>query len=99
MIKHIVMWKMKPEAEGRTAKENAQWIKEHLEALVGVVPQVKSCEVGINAGSDENYTACCINTFDSLEDMAAYKVHPEHQKVSAYCKKVRESRVACDFII
>lgn len=98
MIKHIVMWKLKPEAEGRTAKENALWMKEHLEALLGVVPQLKSCEVGINV-KEGNYDACLISTFDSLEDLTAYKIHPEHVKISSYCKLVRENRVACDFVI
>ncbi len=92
------MWKLKPEAEGRTAKENALWMKEHLEALLGVVPQLKSCEVGINV-KEGNYDACLVSTFDSLEDLAAYKVHPEHVKISSYCKLIRENRVACDFVI
>ena len=96
MIKHIVMWKLKPEAEGLTAKENAQWMKVHLEGLMGVVPELLSCEVGINV-VDGNYDACLVSTFRSLEDLAAYKVHPEHVKISSYCKKVRESRVACDW--
>ena len=98
MIKHIVMWKLKPEAEGHTAKENAQWMKEHLESLMGVVPQLKSCEVGVNIG-EGNYDACLVSTFDSMEDLAAYKVHPEHVKISSYCKLVRETRVACDYVI
>lgn len=98
MIKHIVMWKLKPEAEGHTAKENAQWMKEHLESLMGVVPQLRSCEVGINV-KEGNYDACLISTFDSLEDLAAYKIHPEHVKISSYCKLIREDRVACDFVL
>ena len=98
MIKHIVMWKLKPEAEGHTARENAQWMKEHLEALMGVVPQLLSCEVGINV-VDGNYDACLISTFASLDDLDAYKKHPAHVAISSYCKKVRESRVACDFVI
>ncbi len=98
MIKHIVMWKLKPEAEGHTAAENAQWMKEHLEALMGVVPQLLSCEVGINV-VDGNYDACLISTFASLEDLDAYKKHPAHVAISTYCKRVRESRVACDFVI
>ena len=98
MIKHIVMWKLKPEAEGHTACENAQWMKEHLESLMGVVPQLLSCEVGINV-VDGNYDACLISTFHSIEDMEAYKKHPAHVAISSYCKKVRESRVACDFVI
>jgi len=98
MIKHIVMWKLKPEAEGRTAKENALWMKEHLEALLGVVPELKSCNVGINI-KEGNYDACLESTFESMEALAAYKVHPEHVKISSYCKSVRESRVACDYVI
>lgn len=92
------MWKLKPEAEGHTAAENAQWMKEHLEALMGVVPQLLSCEVGINV-VDGNYDACLISTFASLEDLDAYKKHPAHVAISTYCKRVRESRVACDFVI
>lgn len=92
------MWKLKSEAEGRTAAENALWMKEHLESLMGIVPQLKTCEVGINI-AEGNYDACLVSTFDSMEDLAAYKVHPEHVKISSYCKKVRETRVACDYII
>lgn len=98
MIKHIVMWKLKPEAEGRTAAENAQWMKTHLEALMGVVPQLLSCEVGINVAAG-NYDACLVSTFASLEDLAAYKIHPAHQAISSYCKLIREERVACDYEI
>ncbi len=93
------MWKLKPEAEGRTAAENAVWMKEHLEALTGVVPELLECEVSIDIAGHGNYNACLVSVFKSLEDLAAYKVHPAHQEVSAYCNKVRESRVACDFEI
>lgn len=96
MLKHIVMWQLKPEAEGHTAQENALWLKEHLEALMGTVPQLRSCEVGINVVED-NYDACLISTFDNLEDLEKYKKHPAHVEISAYCKKIRLSRVACDF--
>lgn len=98
MIKHIVLWKLKPEAEGHTAQENALWIKEHLEALKGVVPELLSCEVGINI-VDGNYDACLISIFESLEALDVYKKHPAHIEISTYCKKIRESRVACDFVI
>ena len=39
MLKHVVMWKLKETAEGKTKAENAQFMKEHLEALWGVVPE------------------------------------------------------------
>lgn len=100
MIKHIVMWRLKTEAEGRTKAENAEWMKQHLEGLVGVVPELLSAEVGININpSDAAYDAVLVSTFDSMDALARYKVHPEHVKISTYCKQIRESRVACDYTI
>ncbi len=98
MIKHIVMWKFHEEAEGRTKLENARLMKQKLEALVGVVPQIRFLEVGVNEKESEMaYDAVLISEFDSYEDLAAYKIHPEHQKVSEFCKKVRESRRFVDY--
>lgn len=98
ILKHIVLWKLKDEAEGRTKAENAQWMKSHLEALVGVVPQLLSAEVGINIEPSEGaFDAVLTATFKDEADCAAYKVHPAHVAVSEYCKKVRLQRVVCDY--
>lgn len=98
ILKHIVLWKLADEAEGRNKAENAAWMKQHLEALVGVVPQLLSAEVGINIEpSAAAYDAVLTATFRSVEDCAAYKVHPAHVAVSEYCQKVRLSRVVCDY--
>ena len=45
MVRHIVWWTLKPEAEGRTAAENAKLIKQRLEALMGQSPSLQSLEV------------------------------------------------------
>lgn len=42
MLKHIVMWKLKEFAEGKTKAENALIMKESLERLVGIVPEIDS---------------------------------------------------------
>lgn len=42
---------------GCTAAGNAAWMKEHLEALLGVVPELLECEVGIDIAGDGNYNA------------------------------------------
>ena len=100
MLKHIVMWRFVDGAEGKSKEEHALWMKEHLEALVGVVPQIRTLEVGINCcQSETSYDAVLISTFDNKEAMEQYKVHPAHVAVSEYCKKVRESRVDIDYII
>ena len=98
MLKHIVMWKLKEFAEGKTKAENAQIMKESLERLIGIVPEIKSLQVGINEKDSEMaYDAVLISTFEDADALARYKVHPEHVKVSSYCKKIRESRVFVDF--
>lgn len=128
VYKHIVMWKFKEQHNGKSALENARWMKEQLEALVGVVPELLSAEVGISpaleqaaavpsnaAGAPSNaavapsdapaptpaasgeYDACLVSTFTSPEALAAYKVHPKHKAISAYCKEARLKRLAFDW--
>lgn len=138
VYKHIVMWKFKEQHNGKSALENARWMKEQLEALVGVVPELLSAEVGIspalehaaaaaaeapapvaaqsNAAAQSNvaaapsnaaaapapaasgeYDACLLSTFASPEALAAYKVHPKHKAISAYCKEARLKRLAFDW--
>ena len=90
MLKHIVMWKLKEFAEGKTKAENT--------LIIGIVPEIKSLQVGINEKtSDMAYDAVLISTFEDADALARYKVHPEHVKVSNYCKKIRDSRVFVDF--
>lgn len=109
VYKHIVMWKFKEQHNGKSALENARWMKEQLEGLVGVVPELLSAEVGIspaleqaaavpsNAAAAGEYDACLLSTFASPEALAAYKVHPKHKAISAYCKEARVKRLAFDW--
>lgn len=98
MLKHIVMWKFLSEAQGHTKQENMDIIRERLEALVPIIPELKALEIGRDVlGSDMSCDMVLICRFDSLEALDIYKNHPEHKKVSAYVKSVRESRVCVDF--
>ena len=90
MIKHVVMWKFKPGTE----KEMHEFL-DGLRGLYGVIPQIKDQEVGVNCAPG-NYDAALISTFESLEDLAAYKSDPRHVEVSALCKAIRTDRVAVD---
>ena len=98
MVNHIVMWKFKDEAEGKTREENMAWVREHLYALVDIIPQIRSMEVGFDVThSDMSMDLCLITEYDSVADMKIYAEHPEHKKVSVYVRKVVESRVVLDF--
>ena len=73
MLKHIVMWRFVDGAEGKSRIENAQWMKEHLEALVGVVPEIRSIEVGVNCYPSETaYDAVLISAFDKIFAFKCY---------------------------
>lgn len=100
MIKHVVMWKLKDIAEGKTKAENAEVMKELLEDLPNKIEELHSAEVGINilegdgeAISDVVLTTVC----NSREDLQAYAVHPDHQKVVSFIKKVVDERRVTDY--
>ena len=74
MLKHIVMWKLKEFAEGKTKAENALIMKENLERLVGIVPEIISLQVGINEKeSDMAYDAVLISTFANAEALIVFQ--------------------------
>ena len=91
MIRHVVMWKFKPD----TWEEMEQFLT-GLQGLYGVIPQIRAQQVGINC-VEGNYDAVLISDFDSLEDLETYKKDPRHVAVSALCKAIRTDRVAVDY--
>ena len=98
MIKHIVLWKLAEEAEGRTKVENMKIMKEQLENLVDLIPELISAEVGFNVNGEE-YDAALTCMFESMDDLKTFDSHPEHMKVREFISKVRLSRVAVDSVI
>ncbi len=98
MIKHIVTWKLKDEAEGLTRAENAQRIKTDLEALAGKIPEIKTIEVGINFNDSEAaHDVVLYSEFESRESLNRYQKHPEHVKVAGLIGAVRSERVVVDY--
>ena len=98
MIKHIVMWKFKAEAEGKTRHENMDYINESLLALRPIIPEIESMEIGQDLGvGRDTYDMVLVTTFDDLEALERYQHHPAHKEVSAYVAKVRSDRACVDF--
>ena len=98
MVKHIVMWKFKESAEGRSAAENMELVKDSLYALVGVIDEIKKMEVGIDIShKNGSMDLALITEFESVEALNVYAVHPEHLKVVDLVRKVTETRVVLDY--
>ena len=98
MIKHIVLWKLKPNAEGKTVDENAAFMKEKLEGLYGKIPEIISIQVQPNTLKiDGNYDVSLIAEFESEEAMRVYQKHPLHEEIAVYVRSIDEKRAAIDY--
>ncbi|WP_243545506.1 Dabb family protein [Pseudodesulfovibrio tunisiensis] len=100
MVRHVVMWTLKDEAEGVSAWENAGVMKKMLEALRGRIPGLLHIEVSreIVAADPECHVVLCSEHVDR-EALDAYQVHPEHRKCVAFVRKVASGRKAVDYEI
>ncbi|EKO1912244.1 Dabb family protein [Clostridium botulinum] len=98
MIKHIVMWKLKEFAEGKSKLENANIIKTSLEDLQNKIDVLKLIEVGVNINnSKQAYDVVLYSEFEKLEDLNLYQNHPDHLKVGEFINKVKEERIVTDY--
>ena len=97
MIRHVVMWNFKPQAEGKSKEENMAVVKECLFALVPVISEIKKMEIGIDVRhTDASMDLMLLTEFESLDTLAVYADHPAHVKVAEYVRKVVDSRVVID---
>ena len=98
-IRHVVSWKLaEPDAVVRA--EQAAEVARRLNALMGVIPQLRAVSAGANvAYPDVNWDVTLVADVDSLDDLEAYQVHAAHQEVGAFIRSVVASRVAVDFEI
>jgi hypothetical protein len=98
MLKHVVMWRLKESAEGRTRAENAVYVKEMLDLLPYKIKEIRNLEVGINIlHTPSSYDLVLTVDFANMLDLQAYQAHPEHVKVADYVLRVREARAAVDY--
>nr|WP_321257968.1 Dabb family protein [uncultured Pseudodesulfovibrio sp.] len=100
MVKHIVMWTLKEEAEGASAQENGAKMKEMLELLNGRIEGLQHIEVSceIVAAEPECHIVLC-SEHDDVDALNHYQGHPEHQACVAFVKKVAAGRKALDYVV
>ena len=98
MVTHIVMWKLKDEAEGNNKEENAKIIKQKLEALPEKIETLKSIEVGRNFNSsDMAYDVALYSVFEDREGLDIYQNHPAHLEAAGFVRSVVQGRVVVDY--
>lgn len=98
MVKHVILWQLKPELTEEEKKNISLGIKEGLEGLAGVVPGLVEIKVNIEGLASSNADVMLDSTFESEEALKGYAVHPAHVKVAD--EKVRPytaTRVCMDY--
>lgn len=95
MIVHIVMFRFKEE----NLEENLKEVTAKLNALVELIPELNSLEVGIDfSRSERAFDLSLYSTFDSKEALKAYAVHPEHLKVVELIRAVTFEAKVVDYV-
>lgn len=99
MIKHIVFFSFVDSYEGMSKNEILHEVKTQLEALDGLVPELRKIEIGINhpEAPATNYDLSLYTEFDSMADLDAYQIHPEHKRVAGFIGKVKTERACVDY--
>lgn len=100
MIRHIVLWRFLPGAEGGTKEENIRKAKAMLDALPRSIPEIISFETGIGVlHEDRSFDLALSGTFDSVAALEAYQRHPEHVSVVKFLRKVQSEKSVADYAI
>jgi heme-degrading monooxygenase HmoA len=98
MIKHIVMWKLKDEAEGADRATNAREMKRRLDECANIVPGMLTFEVTLaQPGLEATYDVVLYSEFADRAALEAYVNHPTHKAVVPFIGAIREGRQCMDY--
>ena len=98
MIRHIVLFKIESTFTD-TEKTNIKTrLKDMLLDLEHKIKEIRSISVWLNAREAKatNYDIMLDTTFDSLDALERYRVHPDHVNVLEYVNSIKLQRVAID---
>ena len=94
MVKHVILWNLKEEANTESVKMG---IKTSLEALKGKIPGLLEIKVYINPLETSNCDVMLYSEFESIDALKAYAVHPDHVYVAdTYVRPYTKARVCMD---
>lgn len=100
MLVHIVFWRLYARASGGTKDDHALELKRRFESLVGVVPGLLRCEVGIDEGrTPESSDLALYSEFESKQALDAYASHPAHSDIVTFLEGRRSERRVVDYQI
>lgn len=95
MVRHIILWQIKDDADKASVKKNA---KGALEGLAGKIDGLLSVKVHINGLESSNADMMLETSFTDEAALKGYSVHPLHVKAAdTYVRPFTKLRVCLDF--
>ena len=83
MVKHIILWTLRPELSEEEKQVVRQGIKAGLEGLAGKIPGLVDIKVVADGRlATSNADVMLDSTFTDFEALKAYSVHPDHVAVA-----------------
>ena len=93
MFKHVVMFQFVDPSPAHLHRA-----AEALRGLLGVVPTLRSLEVGLDSTRSERCWDLCLTTaFDDRAGMDAYAVHPAHMEVVGLLRTLTKGAAVVDY--
>ncbi|GMT47010.1 MAG: stress responsive protein [bacterium] len=97
MLKHIVLFKLKHEASAEDLQQLVEDLRGLEETTEGIM---KECLVALDVlPSDRSYDIILDSTFDSLDHLQQYLVHPKHMEVVKNIRRLCASVAKVDYEI
>jgi hypothetical protein len=82
MVKHVIVWILKDEYSDTEKADIRKGIKEGLEGLKGKIPGIVDINVYTEGLESSNGDLMLDSTFESVEALNGYTVHPAHVEVA-----------------
>ncbi len=82
MVKHIILWQLKPELNEIEKKGVKEAIKRGLEGLKGKIEGIEEIKVNINPLPSSTCDLMLDSTFKDYASLKAYKDNPFHLEVA-----------------
>ena len=98
MINHVVLFKLKEYASESEKQNMIGVIEDALLSLSGKIAELKHIEVGVNYElAAKSYDMCLFTHFETVEQLDAYRIHPEHLIVAELIGQHAVERATVDF--
>ncbi|VAX20859.1 hypothetical protein MNBD_NITROSPINAE04-298 [hydrothermal vent metagenome] len=96
MIRHIVLFKLKP----KVTKQEVEGLTRGLSGLKESIEQVRAIEVKMDVGRTPNSCDLALDAlFDNMEDVKTYSESPAHIEIVKMVERLCESRMKIDYQI